>query len=103
MKKNPEDMTPQLKKFIEESMGKKFKKITICSSNKVSEYSNEVSIVLKAIGVEAFVSDESTISDFIPAFEFNVNELSKTLGVPVSEKDYIWEVACRIRNRVDEN
>lgn len=51
---------------------------------------------------EAFVTDESSIGDFF-SFPYEkedldkIGEVSKSLGVPVAMKDYVVDVANRIR------
>ena len=58
--------------------------------------------VLKCIGhSEAFVTDESTISDFLDILDEEeadrqIKKYMKKLEIFIHPRDYIWEVAARV-------
>lgn len=58
-----------------------------------------VTRVLEAIGhPEAFVTDESKIGDFYNSWDTDkISELGKKLGVSVSMRDYVVNVANKLR------
>lgn len=55
-------------------------------------------VVCKVSGIEAvfFISDESKIGDFTDAG--NDKEISRELEIPVSDTDYVVDVAQRLKN-----
>jgi len=82
------------------------KKITFASSDKIEHLSKYVDKVLEILKhPEAFVSDRSTIWDFSPVFSDNkqkqkwLSEMSEKFQMPISTKDYIWEIAENLKNR----
>lgn len=74
--------------------------IEIASTVLVDTLESYVELVLKALGhPEALVTDLSTIGDF----GLNENECaaaSAALGVTLSDDDYIYEIAQRLRDKV---
>jgi len=93
------DLPPDLKKRLREGKVK----IKVASRDKSDEYSEEVGVLLHAMGISsALVTDESTIGDFDGAFD-DIDELSEAVGVPLSMDDHVWEVAKRIREKTALN
>lgn len=95
-----------------DEMMKKVKKIEFAESvvvDSLEEYVNEVllhfSEVMKVSGIKnSFVSDKSIVWDFIGIHEDSNNEedlkkISDRLGFKVSEKDYIYEIALKLKNK----
>ena len=78
-------------------------RIVSANEDKISKYCKEVQILLKTIATQldepgmahAFVTDESLIWDFGVSEEECV-ALSETLGILVSRRDYLWEIAARM-------
>ena len=82
------------------------KKITFAEQDKIEQYSREVDAILDLIGhPEAFVTDLSTVFDFMPAYDDNgdiadeyknvmiLARLTSTVGREVLGSDYIWQLA----------
>lgn len=72
----------------------------------VDEILNVFAEVMRCPGIKnSFVSDRSSVWDFIGLNEDNDEENLKTisskLGIEVSEKDYIYELAIKLRNKID--
>ena len=64
--------------------------------SKVKQYSEYIDIVLDALGhPEAYVTDESTIWDFMLTKK-TIADMKLKFKVPVSNKDYIWKIAERL-------
>lgn len=81
--------------------------IELAGQNKVSSKELEpfVNNVLDALGhPEALVTDDSIVWDFLPLNsgleEVNktISDAAKKLGTYVQSKDYIWEVAERVKD-----
>ena len=77
--------------------------ITAPPTDKIASRSDRVARVLTALGhPEAFVSDESTLSDFRPIFgglterSRWLTEIRAKLGIEVSNQDYIWQIAEKL-------
>ena len=78
-------------------------RIVSANEDKISKYCKEVQILLKTIATQldepgmahAFVTDESLIWDF-GVSEGECVALSETLGILVSRRDYLWEIAARM-------
>lgn len=59
----------------------------------VKVYEKEIQMVLDAVGhPEAWVSDESMLSDFGKP----IGPIAEKLGIKISPSDYIWEIAARL-------
>ena len=68
-------------------------KIVFAPQDWVRTLKSEVDKVLEAVGhPEAWVSDESLVSDFGEPLD----EISKKLGVSVERSDFIWQVAAKL-------
>jgi hypothetical protein len=96
-----------------ESLGKidkavKNKKFDIAPSRKIDRAGPVwVEDVITALGFKgALVTDESTVYDFIPfgsthkQEEEYLKKISKKLGFPVKNEDYIWEIAEQLKNKL---
>lgn len=74
-------------------------KITFAQRLKIDEYEPEVSKILEILGhPEAFITDESTLGDFIykesqPEFV----KLERVIGYHIKLIDYLWELAKDLR------
>ncbi len=91
---------------------KKHTKIVSANKYKIDEHPTELQRVLKAIAkamdepgmAEAFVTDESTVGDFtMSVFAGKLvhdgsadQKVSEELGIAVTGKDYLWQVAERL-------
>lgn len=82
-------------------MDSKKPKIELASQCKIDQLLEYVDIVLEALGhPEALVTDESEIWDFHPSKNGQaewLKEISEKLGIDVTIRDYIWEVAEHVR------
>ena len=106
--KNNDDME-KIRKLAREG------KIEFASQDRIKYLDAYVEQVLDALGhPEAFVSDESTISDFIDLDKYwtysedddahhlnamgaqRLAEISQELGVEINCHDYIWEIAKKL-------
>jgi hypothetical protein len=77
---------------------KKFK-IVLAEQDYIVLFGAEVDVVLEAMGhPEALVTDISCVSDFCLTKK-ELASLREELGVRVSDHDYVWEVAERVRKR----
>lgn len=79
------------------------KGVTFAPQDLISGLQPEVDKVLTALGFPgALVTDESTLSDFLStvlddeALEM-LGRVDEALGFAVSEEDYIWQLAARLR------
>ena len=79
--------------------------IAIAQAQNIKVYDAYVGSVLNALGfTEALVTDESQVSDFLPAFgtkrsKANVTFLAKSsrkLGFEIQPEDYIWQIARKL-------
>ena len=105
MKKRKEPVPLTLKKLIQKSEGKKFKKIEFAEVDKVGEYKDEIAFFFKVLKIEAFVTDLSTLGDFEPDMSgwSALRDLSKKLGILFTTDDYVWEIGKKIREKNTEN
>ncbi len=60
--------------------------------------------IMRVIGhPEAFITDESIVSDFFGSNDYEPEEMlemmEQELGVPVSHEDFLWMVATRMEMR----
>lgn len=81
-------------------------KIVSAPQDKVKELQSWVNQVLNAAGhPEAYITDESLISDFVSIFakrderEKRAKYISNKLGVSVKLRDYIIKIAERLRDK----
>lgn len=79
-------------------------RIRFPSQEKVKEAGPYIREILDAIGVKgAYVSDLSTLGDFDALWDDTdeaMKEIANNLGLDkVTTKDYLWEVALRLRER----
>lgn len=105
-------LTPEEAAKIKERIVKAAKKGIIWSPDvKVRQHREQVDVLMRKIAelfyckksedVEdwlrhCFTSDESTLADFLDS-EQEVQYLSDVLGFPVESRNYIWEVALRMK------
>jgi hypothetical protein len=76
------------------------KKIVFAPQDKIRDLRPWVQEVLKAIGYPtAWVSNESCIGDFGPDEE-ELAKIGEALGFPVKGRDYIVDVAQRLKDSV---
>ena len=106
MKYVSQDDTERIRKLAREG------KIEFAADDRIQYLQQYVNKILETIGFpEAFVTDESTISDFIDfdcweeqegIYNLNKNgktwleEISKKLSIEVHDNDYIWELAKKL-------
>ena len=114
MSKKDSTTYPWQKSFVESITEKKFNKIRVCPKPKKIELASQdkytflqpyIDKILKALGhSDALVTDESYVTDFLDVFatvaekEKMLKKLSKKLKVEVSVRDYVWQVAERMKN-----
>lgn len=75
-------------------------KIAFPERTYINSFKAEVREILDAFGVNAFVSDQSTMGDFdlIDDFEGRMEKI-RALGIEAEPKDYVFELGRRLHRK----
>jgi hypothetical protein len=79
-------------------------KVTFPSQELIRKLKPHMDRIMRVLGhPEAFITDESMVSDFFGSNDLAPDEMlemmEQELGVPVSHEDYLWMIATRMDMR----